>query len=177
MAADTYTAPQYNEPALLSRGAVIVRCIRVVLTDLVGAAGSTIAAGLLEDDDVIKLMKLPPDVKILWARADLEDVDSGTQIVWDLQVYNGTTTKYLFKDATAGQAINAVDSRAYSGGTGALMKFTANSALGYVIPGDNYYVRFVVTTAPAGAGGATPSVEFEVAYTSQLESGEATFRA
>lgn len=175
MAADTYTAPSFNDPALVSRGATIVRSARIVLTDLVGAAGSTIAAGLLEDDDVIKIFKLPPDVKILWARVDSEDIDSATSLVWDLRVYNGTTTKYLIQSGTVGRSAGFVDSRD-AGGTGVLSKFATDSAIGYVTNNDDYRVEYAVTTAPAGAGGATPSIEVEIAYTSQLESGDAAFR-
>lgn len=177
MAADTYEALSYKEPAIFSRSnsAPIVREYTVDFADLVGAAGGTIASDLLETNDVIKFFKLPPDVKILWARVDLEDIDSATSLVWDLRVTNGTTTKYLFQSATAGRSAGAVDSRAYSGGTGSLFKFSTDSALGYIVPGDNYYVDFKCTTAPAGAGSGD-QIAVEIAYTSALEGGQATFR-
>lgn len=175
MAADTYTAPSFNDPALLSRGATIVRSARVDFANLVGAAGGTIASDLLEQNDVIKLFKLPPDVKILWARVDAEDIDSATSLAWDLRVTDGTTTKYLFQSATAGQSAGFVDSRTV-GGTGVLGKFATNSAIGYIVPDDNYRVQFVCTTAPAGAGSGD-EIEVEIAYTSQLESGDAVHRS
>lgn len=178
MAADTYEAPSYKEPAIYSRSnsAPIVREATVDFGELVGAAGGTIASDLLETNDVIKFFKLPPDVKLLWARVDLEDIDSATSLVWDLLVTNGSTTKKFFESATAGRSAGAVDSRAYSGGTGALFKFSTDSALGYIVPGDNYYVAFKCTTAPAGAGSGD-QIKVEVGYTSALESGEATFRS
>ena len=175
MAADTYTAPSYNDPALLSRGATIVRSARVDFANLVGASGGTIASDLLEQNDVIKFFKLPPDVKILWARVDSEAIDSATSLVWDLQITNGTTTKYLFQSGTVGRSAGFVDSRD-AGGTGVLNKFSTNAGVGYIVPDDNYYVAYKCTTAPAGAGSGD-EIEVEIAYTSQLESGDAVFRS
>ncbi len=175
MAADTYSAPSFADPALFNRGSIVVRASRFDLTDLVGAAGSTIASGLLEDNDVIKVFKLPPDVKILWARVDAENLDSGANLVWDLVAHNGTTTKYLIQSGVAGAAEGFTDTRD-DGGTGVIGKFATDSAIGWVVDNDNYYVQLAVTTAPAGAGEADPTVEVEIAYTCQLESGDAAFR-
>lgn len=174
MAADTYTAPSFNDPALVSRGSIIVRSARVDFANLVGAAGGVITSDLLEDEDVIKFFKLPPDVKILWGRVDAEDIDSATSLTWDLEVTNGTTTKLIFDGATIGQSAGYIDSRD-AGGTGQLGKFGTDGAIGYVVPDDNYYVAWHVKDAPAGAG-AGDEIEVEIAYTSQLESGDAAFR-
>lgn len=174
MAADTYTAPSFNDPAQVSRISPVVRSSRVDFANLVGASGGVITADLLEQNDVIKFFKLPPDVKILWARVDSEDIDSATSLVWDLQVTNGTTTKLLFDDATVGRSAGFVDSRD-AGGTGVLSKFATDSAIGYVVPDDNYYVAYKCITAPAGAGSGD-EIEVEIAYTSNLESNDAAFR-
>jgi len=174
MAADTYAIPGFAEPALLSRNSPIVRSARVDLASLVGAAGGTIASDLLEQNDVVKFFKLPPDVKLLWARVDSEDLDSSTTLVWDLSVTNGTTTKYLFQSGTIGQSAGFVDTRD-ADGTGVLNKFSTNAGVGFVTDNDNYWVQYKCTTAPTGAGSGDEII-VEVAYTSQLESGEAGFR-
>lgn len=178
MAADTYEAQSYKAPARFSRdnSGPIVRKYTVDTDTLTGAAGSTIASGLLELNDVIKFFKLPPDVKILWGRVALEKFDSATSLEWALRVTNGTTTKYIFQGATAGRSAGAVDSRAYSGGTGAMHEFSTDSAIGYVVPGDDFYVDFKVTAAPAGAS-TGDQINVEVAYTSALEQDEAQFRS
>lgn len=174
MAADTYNVSSFNEPALVSRGSIIVRSKRVDLADLVGDAGGVITADALEANDVLKFFKLPPDVKILWGRVDAEELDGGTSLTWDLQVTNGTTTKLIFDGSTIGQSAGYIDSRD-AGGTGQLGKFGTDGAIGYVVPDDNYYVALKVIDAPTGAG-AGDELEVEIAYTSQLESGDAAFR-
>lgn len=176
MAADTFTLPNFSEPALYSRSnlAPITRSVKFALADITGAAGS--AADPLETSDVIKLFKLPPDVKILSAKADFGDLESSTgALEIDLVVTNGTTTKYLFDGLTtvprAAGSVNSADASV----TGFVHAFTANSAIGWVVDNDNYYVAINVVTG-ATASGADDDIYVSVQYTSALESNEATFR-
>lgn len=174
MAADTFTLPTFNEPAVYTRNTVgtINRSVTFALADITGAAGS--AADPIETSDVIKLFKLPPDVKILGGKFHSGALDSGSALVLDLVVTDGSTVKYIFDGMTACRAGGACNSEDASV-TGFMHAFSTNSAIGYVIPGDNWYVAILGSTGAAGAG-AADDIFVHVAYTSALESNEATFR-
>lgn len=174
MAADTFTLPNYNEPAVYSRNtqSAISRSVTFALADITGAAGS--AADPIETSDVIKLFKLPPDVKILGGKFHSGALDSGSALILDLVVSDGTTTKYIFDGMTACRAGGAVNSDDASA-TGFMHAFSTASAIGYVIPGDNWYVAILGSTGATGAG-AADDIFVQVEYTTLLESNEATFR-
>lgn len=175
MAADTFEALSYKHPAVYSRNTVgeIVRNVKVDLDLLVGAAGSS-GCNPLEANDVIKLFKLPPDVKITFGRLDSEALDSSTSLTVDLIVTDGTTTKYLFNASTiarAGGFVSTEDAAA----SGVIDAFDSNPAIGYVIPDDDFYVALKCSAAPAGAG-AGDQFMATVKYVSALEAGEPAFR-
>lgn len=182
MAADTYQAPSFKEPAVFSRNTngPIVRNTVIETDLLVGDAGSTIASGLLEIGDVIKVFKLPPDVKMKGAKLVMQDFDSATSLTVDLAVTNGTTTKYFFKDSTCGRAAagntaNTVQT-SDNGSNGLIFQFGTNPALGFVVPDDNYYVAFIVSAAPAGASTGT-DIAVEVEYLGLESAAEAGFNS
>jgi hypothetical protein len=118
MAADTFLLPNFAEPALYTRNnlASVVRSVTFALADLTGAAGS--AADPLETNDVIKIFKLPPDVKIIAGRCDFGDLESSTgALEVDLRITNGTTTKLVLDGmTTVPRAAGFVDSHD-AGGT------------------------------------------------------------
>ena len=174
MSADTFTLPNFSEPALYSRNnlAPITRSVKFALADLTGAAGS--AADPLETADIIKIFKLPPDVKLMGAKLHTNALDSATSLTLDLIVTNGTTTKYFFNDHVVGQAGGAADTSYVSGAT-VFDALDANTAVGWVIDNDNYELRLVVAAGAAGAG-AGDDIFVAVEYTSALESNEAGFR-
>lgn len=174
MSADTFTLPNFSEPALYSRSnlAPITRSVKFALADIIGAAGS--AADPLETSDIIKIFKLPPDVKLIGAKLHTNDLDSGTTLTLDLLVTNGTTTKYFFKDHVVGQAGGAADTSYVSGST-VYDAFDTNSAVGWVVDNDNYELRLVVSAGATGAGSGD-DIFVLVEYTSALESNEAGFR-
>ena len=174
MSADTFTLPNYNEPALYTRNnlAPITRTVKFALADLTGAAGS--AADPLETGDLIKIFKLPPDVKIIGGQFHSNALDSATSLVLDLIVTNGTTTKYIFDGLTVCRAGGGVSSHD-AATTGFMDAFDANSAVGWVVDGDNYYLALYADAGAAGAG-AGDDIYVTVQYTSALESNEATFR-
>lgn len=174
MSADTFTLPNYNEPALYTRNnlAPITRSVKFALADLTGAAGS--AADPLETSDVIKIFKLPPDVKIIDAQFHSNALDSGSSLDLDLVVTNGTTTKYLFDGITVGRAGGGISTHD-AATTGFMDAFDTNSAVGWVIDNDNYYLALNVAAGSAGAG-TGDDIYITVSYTSALESNEATFR-
>ena len=177
MSADVFTLPNYAEPALYTRNnlAPITRSVKFALADLLGAAGS--AADPLETSDVIKIFKLPPDVKILGARFDCGDLESSTgALELDLVITNGTTTKYLFDGlTTAPRAGGSAHTDALTSVEGVLHAFEATSAVLWVTDNDNYYVAINVV-AGATAAGADDDIAVSVQYTSALESNEAAFR-
>lgn len=174
MAADTFTLPSFNDPALYSRSnlAPITRSVKFALADLTGAAGS--AADPIETADIFKIFKLPPDVKFLGAKLHTNDLDSGTTLLFDLIVTNGTTTKYFFNAHVVGQAGGAANSDDVTGAT-VLDAFDTDSAIGWVSDNDNYELRLVAEAGATGAGSGD-DLYVAVQYTSALESGEATFR-
>jgi hypothetical protein len=174
MSADVFTLPNYAEPALYSRSnlAPITRSVKFALADLTGAAGS--AADPLETSDVIKIFKLPPDVKLMGAQLHTNDLDSGTTLTLDLSVTNGTTTKYFFKDHVVGQAGGAANTNYVSGAT-VYDAFDADSAVGWVVDNDNYYLKLLASAGATGAGSGD-DIFVSVEYTSALESNEAAFR-
>lgn len=174
MSADVFTLPNYAEPALYSRSnlAPITRSVKFALADLTGAAGS--AADPLETSDVIKIFKLPPDVKIMAAQFHSNALDSGSNLVLDLVVTNGTTTKQLFTGLTVGRAGGGVSSHD-AATTGFIDAFDSNAGIGWVVDNDNYYLALNVTTGAAGAG-AGDDIYITISYTSALESNEAAFR-
>lgn len=174
MSADTFTLPNYNEPALYTRNnlAPITRTVKFALADLTGAAGS--AADPLETSDVIKIFKLPPDVKIIGAQFHSNALDSGSSLDLDLVVTNGTTTKYLFDGITVGRAGGGISTHD-AATTGFMDAFDTNSAVGWVVDNDNYYLALNVVAGSAGAG-TGDDIYITVSYTSALESNEATFR-
>lgn len=177
MAADTFTIPEYNEPALYHRGTIspIVRTVLFELANLTGAAGS--AADPLETNDLIKLMKLPPDVEILSARFDCEDLESSTGALdINLVVTNGTTTKYLFEALTTAPRAGGVATTEDLGSVeGVYSAFDTDSAIGFVTDNDNYYVAIDVD-AGATAAGSGDAIRVAVTYKAALESGRAAFR-
>lgn len=175
MAADIYEAPSYKEPAVYTRtgGGIIVRDAVCDLDDLVGASGGS--AKPLELNDRIKFFKLPPDVKLKYARVDAEDLDSAASLTWSLRAYNGTTAKYFFVDNTIGQS-QGFCTTDDAGATGVQDAFDTNSAIGYVVPDDNYFIELICTAAPAGDGGGD-GIRVVVEYESSLESGEGAFRS
>lgn len=174
MAADTFTLPNYAEPALYSRSnlAPITRTVKFALAGLTGAAGSV--ADPIETGDVFKIFKLPPDVKILSGALQVGDLDSAASLTLSLVVTNGTTTKYIFNASTIGQAGGSVTSRD-AAANGFIHAFSANAAIGWVVDNDNYYLALNGTAGAAGAG-ADDDIYVEIQYTSALESNEATFR-
>ena len=174
MAADTFTLPNFSEPALYTRCnlAPITRSVKFALADITGAAGS--AADPLETSDVIKIFKLPPDVKVIGAQFHSNALDSGSALVLDLVVANGTTTKQLFTGLTVGRAGGGVSSHD-AATTGFIDAFDSNAGIGWVIDNDNYYLALNVTTGSTGAG-AGDDIYVTVQYTSALESNEAGFR-
>lgn len=180
MAADIFEAPSYKEPAVYTRtgGGIIVRDAVCDLDDLLGASGGSPKP--LELNDRIKFFKLPPDVKLKYARVDMEDLDSAASLTWSLRAYNGTTAKYFFVDSAVGQAQGfcTTDDTGDAAGvaTGVQDAFDTNSAIGYVVPDDNYYIELICTAAPAGDGGGD-GIRVVVEYESSLESGEGAFRS
>lgn len=177
MSADVFTLPNYAEPALYHRGTIspIVRSVSFELANLTGAAGS--AADPLETSDVIKLFKLPPDVEILSARFDCEDLESSTGALdLNLIITNGTTSKFLFEAlTTAPRAGGSASTEDLSSVEGVFSAFDANSAIGWVTDNDNYYVAITVD-AGATAAGSGDAIRVVVTYKAALESNQAAFR-
>lgn len=180
MAADTYQTTYFKEPAVYSRNGPhpIVRAALIDTDTLVGDAGSTIASGLLELNDVIKFFKLPPGVRLLYAKLAMEDFDSGTSLTSDVIVTNGTTTKYFFNASTCGRAAagntaNTVDTRD-NAASGNVFLFGSDAAVGYVVPDDNYYVAYKCSAAPAGAS-TGDEMYLEVGYLPLEDSASDTF--
>lgn len=173
MAADTFIVPSYNEPAVYVRNTVapIVRSTKFELANLTGIAGS--AADPIETNDVFKIFKMPPDVKVIRAKVASEALDSATSLDMDLQLTNGTTTKDLFNGLTVVRA-GGIASSEDASVTGLITEFTANSGIGWVIDNDNYWIQLKAIAGSAGAG-AGDGITVRVEYVSALESDEAQF--
>ena len=174
MSADVFTLPNFSEPALYSRNnlAPITRTVKFALADQIGAAGS--AADPIETGDVFKLFKLPPDVLILGGQFHSNALDSATSLDLDLIVTNGTTTKYIFDGLTVGRAGGGASSHD-AATTGFMDALDANTAIGWVVDNDNYYLALSAAAGAAGAG-AGDDIYITVQYTSALESNQAAFR-
>jgi len=171
MAAQTFTAPSFYASAvhLPNFPGVIERSISLDLDTLIGADGT--AATVLETNDVIKVFKLPANAKLLYGRLDSEDIDSGTTLTLTLRATDGTTTKNFIVASTVGQAGGFTDTRD-AAGVGVQNAYSANSAVGYVMPDNEIDWRVEVLAAAGATGAGADNLRVTVGYTMAVENGE-----
>lgn len=102
--------------------------------------------------DTLGLIQLPvKGITIVDAFVQTADMDTNATptVVFSLQVSNGTTTKTIIHQSTAGQA----------GGFVRPSKAAASEdGIGYTLPDDNYYLRLLYDTGAATAAAVTVTV-------------------
>ena len=151
MAAQTFEVASYKDAVLhlTNFPGVIERSSLVDLDTIYGLTDGTDATPL-EANDLLKWFRLPNLAKMLYARVDVEDLDSDASpaITLDVIVSNGTTTKYFFDESTIAQGGGFADSRV-PGTAGVKNAVDADTAVGFVIPpdGTQWYIAVKVGTA------------------------------
>jgi hypothetical protein len=171
MSAQTFLGPSFRQAGvhLPNFPGVVQRTSVLDLDTLIGLTDGT-AATTLEANDLIKVFKLPANCKIVFGRIDCEDLDGHATptLTLDLLVSDGSTTKYIFDEATIGQSGGFADSRD-AGAAGVLDIFDSNSAINYVLPDNeiDWYVGLKVGTAAATM--QNDAIAVTIGYTHALE--------
>jgi hypothetical protein len=97
-------------------------------------------------NDTRRLIKIPINVVIgAGSFFQVGDMDTGAALVLTMQVTDGTTTKTIIHQSTAGQA----------GGLARPTKAASvEDAIGFVINTNNFWLELLIATAAAGAQSA-----------------------
>lgn len=173
MAAQTFTHPAFYSGPVSATWfpGVIDRSVALDLDNLIGPDGTALTT--IEANDVVKVFRLPPNIKVLFGRIDCEDLDAHATptVTMELQVTDGTTTKYIFNDTTIGQTGGFVDSRD-AGANSVLDAFDADTAIGYVIPDGetDWYLALKFSAAVATVSG--DGIRVDIGYTFAVENSE-----
>lgn len=173
MAAQTFETKYFRQPPVFAANfpGIIERSATLDMDLIIGPDGTD--ANPLEADDVVKVFKLPQGAKVLYGVIETESL-AASDLTLDLIVSDGTTTKLIFDECTIGVAGGRADSRD-AGAVGELSAFTADSAIGYVIPNGEFYCALRCGTAPTTP--ANDGIRISIGYTmcTELDEGNRSF--